>query len=154
AQIPALSGDAKGEALFYLGLAESDLGESAAAVGHFRQSYTEFPSSSVADQVLAQLQKLGSTALAFSESDQWTRGDRLFEAKLYPKALEAFEPLTQSADPGRRDLARLRKGECLYALRRYGDAELFLDPGPAAPAEAARGALLHLGMSQLRNNNE
>src|SRR5215831_281002 len=82
AQIPALSGDAKGEALFYLGLAESDLGESAAAVGHFRQSYTEFPSSSVADQVLSQLQNLCSTALAFSESDQWTRGDRLFEAKL------------------------------------------------------------------------
>ncbi|HCU23452.1 MAG TPA: hypothetical protein DF383_00405 [Deltaproteobacteria bacterium] len=142
-----LNGDTKGEALYYSGLAAGRLGQKETAVARFKEVYLEYPSASVAEAALASLREALGTAPSWTATERAQRARGLLEAKRYSQAL-AWNP--SPADP----LARLQKGEALYALKRYGEAIPYLEPGSQAPPEAARLALLHLGMSRLRSSQE
>lgn len=153
--LPTLESELKGEALFYLALAEAAGGEKETALGHLKQAYFEFPSASVLDQVPTQWQKISGGAFPTgSPEERMGQANRWFEAKNYSKALDLYAGLSDDPDPARRELARVKRGESLYALKRYSDAELYLTPGATIDAATARAALLHRGMSQLRSSNE
>lgn len=153
--ISAIQGDSKGEALFYLALAEADGGKKDSAQSYLKQVYFEYPSSSVASQVPALWQKIAGTPFSEGNSvERMARADRLFESKNFSKAAEVYASLESDSDPARRDLARLRRGESLYSLKRYSEALPLLSPGPSVDAATARAALLDLGMSRLRSGDE
>jgi soluble lytic murein transglycosylase len=149
--LPTLSGDVKAEALYVLGQAELAAGDKVAAIAHWKQAYLETPGSSVEEGVLAKLESF--QAATFSSEEKLRRANGLFDAKKYGKALEVYESIL-AGTPGD-SAARVMKGECLFNLKRYGDAALYLEgAGTGLPAERARAARLHLGISLLRSQQE
>lgn len=153
--LAGLQGDSKGEALFYLALAEADGGKKDSAQDYLKRVYFEYPSSSVASQVPAYWQKIAGIPFPEgSAEERMARADRLFENKNFSKAAEVYASLESDSEPARRELARLRRGESLYSLKRYSDAAALLAPGPTVDAATARAALLDLGMSRLRSGDE
>jgi len=153
--LPGLGDASRGEALYYLGLSKLSLKETEAGLADLKEVYLKYPTSPVADQALSQLtQSSGGRTPTWGTAEYLPRAEAFFQAKSYTKALQVYEQIIAGGDPGLRDLARVKKGECLFNLKRYGDAVLFLEPGPSVPAEIARGALLDLGMSRLRSQDE
>jgi len=152
--LPTLPEGSKGEALYYLGLAKLALKETDAATEDFRQVYLHYPTSPVSDQALSQITQASGKAVTWSTADYLPRAEAYFAAKNYGKALEVYEQLGEPADASTRELVKIKKGECLYNLKRYGDAMPYLEAGPSVPADLGRQALLHLGMSQLKLGDE
>ncbi|MCE9625137.1 MAG: transglycosylase SLT domain-containing protein [Deltaproteobacteria bacterium] len=153
--LPQIEGNNKGEALYYLGLAKIALKDVDGGITDLKSVYLQYPTASVADLAKSQIiQARGQSALTWSLPEYLPRADAFFQAKSYAKALEVYQQISGGLEGAMRELARVKQGETLYNLKRYGDAAIFLEPGPSVPTEAARGALLHLGMSQLRNGDE
>ncbi|MFO1518100.1 MAG: transglycosylase SLT domain-containing protein [bacterium] len=145
--VPSLPDEAKGEALFYWGLAEMGSGEREAGLAHLKESYVKYPASPVMKEISSKVQE---EALSFPASDMMTRGDRLFAAKSFLEASKAYESASDSTDASLKNAATVKKGESLYALKRNGDSALYLSAasGPGVTPEVARSALLHLGVTQ------
>lgn len=145
----------KGEALFYLGLAEISLKEKESGLAKLKESYLRYPTSPVADQALSQfVQASGGTAPTWGIAEYLPQAQAYFQAKNYSKALQVFDKISAGADPQLAQLAKVMKGECLFNLRRYRDAIAFLEPGALVAPEIAREALLDLGMSRLRSSDD
>jgi tetratricopeptide (TPR) repeat protein len=151
--LPALPDAWKGEALLQLGLTEAAAGNKEAAQQRFRELEVDYPASAAADRLAEERGKLAMTAPALSAAEQLRQADRLFEAKAYTEALGAYDAVLQRGAESNA-VARVKKGECLYALRRYGPSLPYLEPGAGVPADLARSALLHRGMSLLRSGDE
>ncbi|MFO1464445.1 MAG: transglycosylase SLT domain-containing protein [bacterium] len=153
--LPQLAENAKGEAYYYLGLAKLGLKDTEGGLGDLKTVYLQYPTASVADQAYSQiLQASGKSTPTWSLAEYLPRAEAFFQAKNYAKALAVYDQVLGGSEGATRELARVKKGECLYNLKRYGDATLFLEAGPGVPPELARQALLHLGMSQLRSGDE
>ncbi len=151
--LESLSKDTKAEALYYLGLAQLQLGEKAEAAFHFKTIYLEYPNSVWASQALSQLQNM-SPPQQFSVQELMNRADRIFESKNYAEALKSYEGVLRKEDSTFKVLATLKKGECLYYLKRYHEAIPFLKSTQSnIPLEFARLTLLHLGMSEQKSGN-
>ncbi len=151
--LPSLPDAWKGEALLQLGLTEAAAGNKQAAQQRFRELEVEYPASAAADRLAEERGKLAMTAPALSTAEQLRQADRFFEAKAYSDALGAYDAVLQRGAESN-TVARVKKGECLYALRRYGPSLPYLEPGSGVPPESARIALLHRGMSLLRSGDE
>ncbi len=152
--LPELPETSKGEALYYLGLAKLGLHETDAAIEDLKQAYLRYPTSPVSDQALSQITQASGKPVTWGLADYLPRADAYFAAKSYGKALDAYQKLGDLQDPAARETIKVKQGECLYNLKRYGDALPYLEPGPDVPAELGRQALLHLGMSQLKLGDE
>ncbi|HEX5033414.1 MAG TPA: transglycosylase SLT domain-containing protein, partial [bacterium] len=148
--LPSLPEAWKGEALLQLGLTEAAAGNQEAALKRFRELEVDYPASAAADRLAEERGKLALPAPALSAAEQLRRADRLFEAKSYTEALAAYD--AAGGESGA--VARVKKGESLYALRRYGASLPYLEPGAGVPPDLARSALLHRGMALLRSGNE
>lgn len=152
--LPTLPDAWKGEALLQLGLTEAAAGNKEAAQQRFRELEVDYPASAAADRLAEERGKLAMTPPALSSAEKLRRADRLYEAKSYTEALAAYDLVLQNAGADSDAVARVKKGESLYALRRWAPSLPLLQPGPGVPAELARSALLHRGMSLLRSGNE
>jgi soluble lytic murein transglycosylase len=151
--LSSLPEELKGEAIYCLALSEMALGEKEAGRNHFREVYIEYPSSVSAKDAFAKLQEEGISS--FAPQELLKRADHLFEAKSFSEALKTYEAVLESSDPTLKNLARIKKGESLYFLKRYGDAILYLEPAlaPNIPSELARTALFHLGISHQKSGD-
>jgi soluble lytic murein transglycosylase len=103
----------------------------------FGRVYYEFALSERAGEAGLELKKLG-LEVAASGSPRYKldlgRAERLFGARLYPAAREAFESLAARATDQDRPLIELRLAECDFYLRRFRSARdgvrPFADRGP------------------------
>ncbi|HKX12688.1 MAG TPA: transglycosylase SLT domain-containing protein [bacterium] len=154
ALLPSVPEAWKGEALLQLGLTEAAAGNKESAQQRFRELEVDYPASPAADRLAEERGKLAMTAPSLSAAEQLRQADRLFEAKAYTEALGAYDLVLQRPEAQGNAVARVKKGESLYALRRYGASLPFLEPGSGVPPEWARIALLHRGMSLLRSGDE
>lgn len=140
----------KAPALYALAQAELAAGQKDAAVAHLREAFIKYPGSAVDEDIQAKL--AGLQASTFTSDEKLQRANALYDAKKYSKALEAYDAALTGSESG---LARVMKGEALYNLKRYGDASIYLaGAGSDIPAERARPALLHLGMSLLKTQGD
>jgi soluble lytic murein transglycosylase len=101
-----------------------------AAEAYLRVVY-DFPFSDFADAASAELERLPAEPLARGSSRyrlELGRAERLFGAKRYSQARDAFEPLRSLADGDERELVNLRLAECDYFLKRHRQARDAVKP--------------------------
>jgi soluble lytic murein transglycosylase len=95
-----------------------------AAEAYLRVVY-DFPFSDLAPAASAELESLPVEPLVRGSNRyrlELGRAERLFGAKRYPQARDAFEPLRSLAEGDERELVNLRLAECDYFLKRHRQA--------------------------------
>ncbi len=123
--------------LHRLGRAALAAGDRQKAVSSFLRLRYEFPLSDEAALGDVELERLGdveprpNTSATFTQ--EFGRAERLFAARRYAQAREAFQEIRGLAEADERDLAELRIAESDFYLRRYASARdglrRFLDAG-------------------------
>jgi peptidoglycan lytic transglycosylase len=153
--LAGLSEDAKGEALYYLGLAEIQSGEKESGLSHLKEVYVRYPASPSAEDVEAKL-SAEAGALSLSPQEQGERADQLREAKKFSEASKAYDLVLSQEGAEPKSATRVKKGECLYALKRFTEAVPYLESASAVGVQPdlARPALLHLGIAQQKAGGE
>ncbi len=118
--------------LMHLGRAADAAGNRERAISAYRRVYYEFPLSDEAATAGAELARLDvprlpETALARFALDLG-RGERLFGARRYAQARDAFQALQPLASGDDGELVALRLAECDYYLRRFASARDGVQP--------------------------
>jgi soluble lytic murein transglycosylase len=107
-------------------------GDRARAAETFSRLYFEFPLSDQAAAAGAELDKLGDVQLPRDSAARTrldlARADRLFSAKRYAAARDAFKSIEPAAKGDDAELVDLRVAECDHFLRRYRQARDRLAP--------------------------
>ena len=100
------------------------------AIGAYHRLYFEFALSDEADIAKAELARLEPDAAATPERFKLElgRAERLFGARRYEAARDAFTPLAKRASGDDKELIALRLAEADYYLRRYRAAREKLKP--------------------------
>jgi soluble lytic murein transglycosylase len=118
-------------------------GDSTRAVASYRRIYFFSPASSESVEAEAKLAQLNSTTAPATNAEATTRADKLFEAKRYSDAVNAYTeaftrfPATQSAP------LQLRRGIAASSAKRTADAISSLSNIPTSASERAE-ALFYL----------
>ncbi|HEV7377689.1 MAG TPA: transglycosylase SLT domain-containing protein [Pyrinomonadaceae bacterium] len=118
-------------------------GDSTRAVASYRRIYFYSPAASESVEAEAKLTQLNSTTAPGNGEEATTRADKLFEARRYSDAVNAYTdaftrfPATQSA------LLQLRRGIAASSARRTPDAISSLSSIPTSATERAE-ALFYL----------
>jgi soluble lytic murein transglycosylase len=118
-------------------------GDSARAVASYRRIYFYSPAASESVEAEAKLAQLNSTTAPATNAEATTRADKLFEAKRYSDAVNAYTeaftrfPTTQSA------ALQLRRGIAASSSKRTPDAISSLSNIPTSAPERAE-ALFYL----------
>jgi soluble lytic murein transglycosylase len=107
------------EVLMKLGVTARALGDVDAAQSAFERVYYEYPLSDVADDAAAQLTDAPVSADSIRFKQELARAERLFAARQYQAARDAFERMRFTSQGEDRTLVQLRVAESDYYLRRY-----------------------------------
>ncbi|MBL7684471.1 MAG: tetratricopeptide repeat protein, partial [Deltaproteobacteria bacterium] len=133
----------KGEALYYAGLAELQLGDSNKALAYLKESYLQNPNPEISKELSAKLSELG---VQLNATDLLKRADQYFNSKSYSEAIRAYEAVV-SGEEAR--VASVKKGEALYQLKKCSEALPYLtNTASGLSIELARLVLLHRGICQ------
>ena len=110
-----------GAVLMQIARAAQDAGDRDKAVTHYRRVYFEFPLSAESDLAKIELALLEGAVNLTDErfALELGRAERLFGARKYQQAREAFVPLSTAARGDDKELVALRIAECDYFLGRY-----------------------------------
>ncbi len=136
--------------LLALGQAHKASGDRPRAAEAFSRIYYEMPTSELAGAAGAELDGLGDVRPAKRSAARIAldldRAERLFAAKRYQAARQAFEPLEALVGGDDAELVWIRLAECDYFLRRYRQARERLAPrlGAAVRQEEARFLFLSI----------
>ena len=118
--------------LLALGVASKMAGDRTRAAQAFSRLYYELPLSELADAAAAELaglqQELPAKRSAARTALERGRAERLFAAKRYKPARQAFEALAPLVRGDDAELVAIRRAECDYFLRRYRQARDRLAP--------------------------
>jgi soluble lytic murein transglycosylase len=106
--------------LMQIARAAQEAGDREKAVAHYRRVYFEFPLSAESDLAKIELDLIdGFATVADRLALELGRAERLFGARRYEQARDAFVPLSNAASGDQAELVALRIAECDYFLRRY-----------------------------------
>jgi peptidoglycan lytic transglycosylase len=139
-----------GAALLMTARAYDETGDSTKALAAYRRLYFYAPASAQSADVAAAIQRLGSTTSPASSEEATTRADKLYEAKKYSDALQAYNdafgrfPNTATAD------AQLRRVIAASNLRKTADAVSALNSIPASAGETRAEALYYVAQTYAR----
>lgn len=123
-------------------------GDRAKAAGAFRKVRYEFPLTDVAPAAdtalasLADIEPRPNSAATFRL--ELGRAERLFGARRYAPAREAFQTIRSFASGDDRELVSLRIAECDFYLRRYAAARDALQPYLKGASREAEAQFFHL----------
>jgi len=121
-------------------------GQSERAIAAYRRVYFEFalsPEAEIAGAELARLEKPGPVTPERFQLELG-RAERLFGAKRYTLARDAFEALAPGASGDDKELVDLRIGECDYFLKRYRASRDRLRPYLQDAKREAEARFFHL----------
>ncbi|HYJ87613.1 MAG TPA: transglycosylase SLT domain-containing protein [Pyrinomonadaceae bacterium] len=130
--------------------AYEESGDSLKALAAYRRLYFYAPASSESADVAAAIQRLGSTASPASSEEAMNRADKLYEAKKYADALQAYNdafgrfPNTATVE------AQLRRLIAAANLRKTADAVSALNSIPASAGETRAEALYQVAQTHAR----
>ncbi|MEI6669309.1 MAG: transglycosylase SLT domain-containing protein [Acidobacteriota bacterium] len=117
--------------LMRLARAAQSAGDDASAARAYQRVFYEWPTTDAADpagRAIASLRSKPLTAASPRWAQELARADRLFAARRYAPAREAYEPLAMVAVADAAAQIRLRLAECDYFLKRYQRARDELAP--------------------------
>jgi soluble lytic murein transglycosylase len=123
-----------------LARASQNAGDDSRALRAYERVFYEWPTSAAAEtaaMALSAIRREPLTPAAPRVALELARADRLFTARRYAPALEAYEPLLPVARGDTAELVRLRIAECDYALKRYQRAKDELIPLLSSAVRAA-----------------
>jgi soluble lytic murein transglycosylase len=123
-----------------------DAGKTEKAIGAYRRVYFEFPLSAEAEIAKAELERLEQRTLITPERFQLElgRAERLFGARRYTPARDAFAALARLATGDDRELVSLRLAECDYYLKRHRASRDALRPFLDDAKREAEARFFHL----------
>lgn len=143
---------------------EAEAGDPEAAAAHWLRLWRDLPAQAAARGSGEKLETLarGLGRAPFSADDARTRGDRLFDAGLREASVDAYDlALARGVEGEARAHAQRRRGEALFGLRRYAQAQAaFAALGDDAEAEVyaaravARGGDVEGGVASLLAQSE
>lgn len=125
-------------------------GDTDRAVAAYRRLYFEFPLSAEGELAGPELTRLDpSPALTPDRVTlELARAERLFAAKRYQPARDAFERLGKTAASDGKELIALRLAECDYYLRRYRASRDALRPYLTRSTREAEARFFHLSATR------
>ncbi len=136
------------DVLLRLGRARLAAGDRAGAVEAFTRLHEVYPLSDLAPAAAAQLTDLDAWAPLEKGSARYgkelKRAERLFAARRYAQAREAFEGLLPVSGSDDRELVSLRMAECDHYLKRYDAARDALGPWLERASRRAEARFFHL----------
>jgi len=134
--------------LLRLGRARLAAGDRAGAVEAFTRLHEAYPLSDLAPTAAAQLTDLDAWAPLEKGSARYgkelKRAERLFAARRYAQAREAFEALLPLSASDDHELVSLRLAECDHYLKRFDAARAALAPWLDRAARRAEAQFFHL----------
>ncbi|MBF0491912.1 MAG: transglycosylase SLT domain-containing protein [Deltaproteobacteria bacterium] len=135
-QLGKLTKDARGEALYYLGKSETELGENVAAQAYLKEAYVSYPNA------LSFLNEDVSLLIPELTAEEYKqRGDALFEVKNFFGAERAYQKSSLTE-------AKIKRGRALYALKKYSEAIPLLNEATQAMLDEENAlALIDLGQA-------
>jgi soluble lytic murein transglycosylase len=132
--------------LLQIGRTADLAGETERAIAAFRRVYFEFPLSAEADLARVELDRLEKPALLTPDRFKLElgRAERLFGARRYQPARDAFAELVRMASGDHKELVDLRLAECDYYLRRHRASRDALRPYLEDAKRQAEARFFHL----------
>ena len=115
-----------------------------------RRLYVEFPLSIEAEEAEREIARLDPKAESSAEmlAGELDRANRLFSARHYQPAWQAYDRIVGMATGDDRALAKLRRGECDYRLRRFTAARDALERLPGGSSRQAEARYFRLATAR------
>jgi soluble lytic murein transglycosylase len=136
------------DVLLRLGRARLAAGDRDGAVDAFTRLHEVYPLSELAATAAAQLTDLDAWAPLEAGSPRFVkelaRAERLFAARRYAQARDAFEALVPAATGDHQELVALRLAECDHYLKRHDAARAALAPWIDRARRRAEARFFHL----------
>jgi soluble lytic murein transglycosylase len=124
------------------------------AVLTLRKLYYDAPQSAEADKAGARLAALGATTAPADAAQQRQRADRLYEAKLYALAAQAYSKISSLFPDAATSDVWLRAGVSYYKANSFKQAVDALSQVRSRSSNAMSEALYYKSMAQLSLNGE
>jgi soluble lytic murein transglycosylase len=122
-------------------------GNSSGALANYRRIYFFAPASAEASEAATAITRSGSTTAPANAEEASTRAERLFAAKHFSEAFDAytdaFARFPNSATPS----LQARRVIAAASARRYADATAALNASPAPSGEARAEAMFNLALA-------
>ena len=138
------------QALLLTAQAYEQSGEQTRALGAYRRLHFYAPANSDSDTIISALQRLNSSPDPASAEEATARAERLFAAKRYSPALDAytqsFSLFPETATPQ----AQLRRGQAAFQMRRPAETVASLTAVPADAGDLRAEALNTLAQHYAR----
>lgn len=135
--------------------AASDRQGAAAAWRRLRYEFPLSPEASLADEEMGKLTDVAPTPTESTFKLELGRAERLFGARRYSPARDAFTAIRDQADGDDRELVELRIAESDFYLRRYAAARDALRPYLSGAARAAEAQFFYLAsLNELGSDDE
>jgi soluble lytic murein transglycosylase len=131
-------------ALILTGKAYEQAGDSTRALAAYRRVYFYAPASTASVEAMAMIAKLNSTLAPATAEEAMARADRLYEARRYGDAVNAYaDSFTRFPNTARPE-AQLRRGISAVNSKRTADAVAALNSIPSSANELRAEALFYL----------
>ena len=138
------------DVLLRLGRAAERAGEREKALTALRRVYYDFPLSAQATDAQSDIARLEASARGTPDrfARDLARAGRLFGARRWSDAREAFAPLARAAEGADRELVAIRLAECDYYLSRHRAARDGLRPYLDRGTHQAEARFFHLSATR------
>jgi soluble lytic murein transglycosylase len=134
-------------ALLLTGKAYEQTGNSSGALASYRRIYFFAPASAEASEAATAIARSGSTTAPANAEDASTRAERLFAAKHFSEAFDAytdaFARFSNSATPS----LQARRAIAAASARRFAEATAALNASPSPSGEARAEAMFNLALA-------
>jgi soluble lytic murein transglycosylase len=137
-------------ALLLAGKAYEQSSDSTRALASYRRLYFYAPASAESVEAAAAISRLGSTASPATADEAIARADRLYEAKKFSDAAQAYsDAFSRFGNTGSAE-AQLRRVIAAASARKTADAVSGLNAIPSGAREARAEALYHVAQAYAR----
>lgn len=131
-------------ALILIGKAHEKAGDSTRSLAAYRRVYFYAPAATASVEAMAMISKLNSNLIPATAEEAMARADRLYDAKRYGDAVNAYtESFTRFPNTARPE-AQLRRGISAVNSKRTADAVSALNSIPSSANELRAEALFYL----------
>ncbi len=142
--LKSLSAKDDGAALFLIAKAYEQTGNTNAALTNYRRLYFYAPGSPDADQAKAALTRLNSNLAPANAEEATTRAEKLFDAKRYSDAYDAYTTAFTSFPNAVTPRLQMRRVIAAAQVRRFPEATAALNAMPMSTGEFRAEAMFNL----------
>ena len=145
-----LTGKDDGAALFLSGRASEQLSDSTRALAAYRRLYFFAPATDESSEAAKAIARLGSSTSPANVDEARERADRLFNARKFFDALQAYTDAFAKFPATATPQSRLRQGTAAFNARKTPEAIAALSAVPTSASETRAEALFYLAQSYAR----